>query len=113
MEDFGIGINDFRAEISGDAVGGTFDLLELSGEIAGGGGDGGDAHGCTIPYYPVIHFCDGEVEAVPEFVFHGAEDLATVFEGLGGGDLEFDGEFGYRHKGWSGEYGTARAWNCT
>jgi hypothetical protein len=34
---------------------------------------------------------------VAELVLHGAEDLTAVFEGLCVGDLQFDGEFGYRH----------------
>ena len=49
------------------------DLLELAGEIAGGGGDGGDAEGGAVPDDAVVEFGDGEVEAVAELVFHGAE----------------------------------------
>ena len=32
-----------------------------------------------------------------EFVFHGAKDLAAVFEGVRVGDFELDGDFGNGH----------------
>ena len=73
------------------------DLLELAGEIGSGGGDGGDSQGSPVPDDAVVELSDGEIEAVTEFVFHGAEDLAAVFEGLSVRDLQFDGEFGDGH----------------
>jgi hypothetical protein len=73
------------------------DLVELAGEIGGGGGDGSDSEGGAVPDDPVVEFGDGEIEAVTELVFHGADDLASVFEGLSVGDLQFDGEFGDGH----------------
>src|SRR4030081_334955 len=76
---------------------GLVDLLELAGEIAGGRGDGGDAEGGTVPDDAVVEFGYGEVEAVAELVFHGAEDLAAVFERLSVRDLQFDGELGDGH----------------
>ncbi len=76
---------------------GLVDLLELAGEVAGGGGDGGDAEGGAVPDDAFVEFGDGEVEAVAELVLHGAEDLAAVFEGVGVRDFELDGEFGDGH----------------
>jgi hypothetical protein len=96
-QDFGVRIENFGAQCGGDTVGGLVDLVELAGEIGGGGGDGGDAQGGSVPDDSVVEFGDGEVEAVAELVFHGAEDLAAVFEGLCVGDIQFDGEFGYGH----------------
>jgi hypothetical protein len=96
-EDFCIRIKYFGAERRGDAVYRLVNLVELAGEIGGGGGDGSDSEGGAVPDDPIVEFCDGEVEAVAELVFHGANDLAAVFEGLSVGDLQFDGEFGYRH----------------
>ena len=89
-EDFGIRINDFRAQRCGDAVDGLVNLLELAGEIAGGRGDSCDAEGGTVPDNAVIKLGDGEVEAIAELVFERTEDLATVFERLSVGDLQFD-----------------------
>ena len=74
-------------------MGGLVDLLELSGEVAGGGGDGGDAEGGAVPDDGVVELSDGEVEAVAEFFFHGADDLAAVLEGLGVGDFDLEDEF--------------------
>lgn len=76
---------------------GLVDLMELAGEVAGGGGDGGDAKGGSVPDDSVVEFGDGEVEAVAEFIFHGTENLAAVFEGLRVRDVDFDGEFGDGH----------------
>ncbi len=73
------------------------DLLELAGEVAGGARDGSDAEGGTVPDDAVVELGDGEIEAMAEPVLHGAEDLAAVFEGLGVGDFELDGDFGDRH----------------
>ena len=73
------------------------DLLELSGEIAGGRGDSRDAEGGAIPDDGVVELGYGEIEAVAKFLFHGADDLAAVFEGLGVGDFYLDDEFGQRH----------------
>jgi hypothetical protein len=72
-------------------VDGLVDLLELAGEIAGGRGDSGDSQGGAVPDDAVVELGYGEVEAVAELVFHGAENLATVFEGLSVGNLKFDG----------------------
>ena len=76
---------------------GLVNLLELAGEIGGGGGDGGDSEGGAVPDDAVVELGYGEVEAVAELVFHGAKDLAAVFEGLSVVDLQFDGEFGDGH----------------
>jgi hypothetical protein len=76
---------------------GVVNFLDLAGEIAGGRGDGGDPQGGTVPDGAFVEFGDGQVEAVAKLVLHGAEDLAAVFEGLGVGDIEFDGEFGDGH----------------
>ena len=73
------------------------DLVEFAGEIAGGGGDGGDSKSGTVPNHAVVKFGDGKVEAVAEFVFHGTEHLAAVFKGLSMRNLQFDGEFSDGH----------------
>jgi len=75
-------------------VGGLIDLLKLSGEVAGRGGDGRDAEGGAVPDDGVVEFGDGEVEAVAELLFHGADDLTAVFEGLGVRDFDLEDEFG-------------------
>ena len=69
-------------------------LLELSGEIVGGGRDDGDAEGGSVPEDGVVEFGYGEVEAVPQLFFHGTDDLAAVFEGLGVRDFDLEDEFG-------------------
>ena len=97
-QDLGVGGEDLGAEGGGDAVHGLVDLMELAGEVAGGGGDGGDAEGGAVPDDSVVEFGDGEVEAVAELVFHRTEDLTAIFEGLGVGYLQFYGEFGYGHR---------------
>lgn len=96
-QDFCVRIKDFRAQLGCKAMDGLVDLVELAGEIAGGGGDGGDAQGGAVPDDAVVEFGDGEVEAVAELVFYRAEDLAAVFQGLSVRDLQFDDEFGYGH----------------
>jgi hypothetical protein len=78
-------------------VDGLVDLLELAGEIAGRRGDGGDAEGGAVPNDAVVEFGNGEVEAVTELVFHGADHLAAVFKGLSVRDFDLDGEFGDWH----------------
>ena len=78
-------------------MGGLIDLLELSSEVAGGGGDGCDAEGGAVPNDGVVELGDGEVEAVAKLVFHGTENLAAVFKGLSMRNLQFDGEFGDGH----------------
>ena len=80
-------------------MGGLIDLLELSSEVAGGGGDGCDAEGGAVPNDGVVELGDGEVEAVAELLFHGADDLPAVFEGLGVGDFDLEDEFGQGHGG--------------
>ena len=44
-----------------------------------------------------VHFSDRDVEALAELVFHGANDLATVFEGLGVFNAELESEMGDGH----------------
>ncbi len=78
-------------------MGSTVDLLILSGEIGRGGGDGGDAEGGPVPDEALVELGDGEVEALPQLVFHGADDLAPVLEGLGVWDLDLEDESGYGH----------------
>jgi hypothetical protein len=95
--DFGIRINDLCAEGGGKAVDGAVDLLDLACEIAGGGGDGGDAEGGPVPDCTFVELGDGEIEGVAEFVLEGANDVAAVLEGLGVWDFELDGEFGDGH----------------
>jgi hypothetical protein len=96
-QNFGVGIDYFGAEGGGEAVGGLVDLMELASEVGGRGGDGGDAEGGSVPDDSFVKFGYGEVETVAELILHGAEDLAAVFEGLGVGDLQFDGELSYGH----------------
>ncbi len=59
---------------------GLVDLLELSGEVVGGGGDTGDTQGGAVPDDAVVEFGHGEVEGVAELVFEGTNDLTAVFE---------------------------------
>ena len=66
-------------------------LLDLAGEIAGGGGDGGYTQGGAVPDDSVVEFGDGEVEAVAELVFEGADDLTAIFKGLRVRDFDLDG----------------------
>ena len=80
-------------------MGGLVDLLELPGEVAGGRGDGRDAEGGAVPDHGVVKLGYGEVEAVAELFLHGADDLATILEGLGVGDFDFEDESGQGH-GW-------------
>ena len=79
-------------------MGGLVDLLELSGDVAGGGGDGGDAEGGAVPDDGIVELGYGDVEAVAEFFFHGADHLAAVLERLGVGDFDLEDEFGYWHE---------------
>jgi hypothetical protein len=78
-------------------VGGLVYLVELSGEVAGRGGDGGDAERGSVPDDGVVELGYGDVEAVAEFLFHGADDLAAVLERLGVGDFDLEDEFGQWH----------------
>lgn len=80
-------------------MGGLVDLLELSGEVAVGGGDGGDAEGGSVPDDSVVELGYGDVEAVAELFFHGANDLTAVLEGLSVGDFDLKDKFGHGH-GW-------------
>ena len=71
-------------------MGGLVDLLELPGEVAGGGGDGGDAEGGAVPDDCVVQLGYRDVEAVAEFFFHGADDLTAVLERLCVGDFDLE-----------------------
>jgi hypothetical protein len=50
-----------------------------------------------LPGDGFVQLGNGDVEALAELVFHGANDLAAIFEGLGMFDAEFEGELGNRH----------------
>lgn len=89
---FRIGVDYFCAEIDNDAVSGAIDLLEESGEVGRGAGDGGHPEGSAVPDGGFVEFGDGDVEGVAELVFEGADDLAAVLEGLGVIDLQFEGK---------------------
>src|ERR1700687_551755 len=91
IEDFCKRINNFSAESCRDAMSGLVDLLELSGEVAGGGRDAGDAEGGSVPDGGVIELGHGDVESVAELVLHGTDYLAAVFEGLRVGDFDLEG----------------------
>ena len=77
------GNGDLSTEALGNANGGTFDLLHQSGEIIAGAGDGGDAESGGLPGDGLVHFCDGDVECVPELFLEAAHNLAAVLEGVG------------------------------
>jgi len=50
-----------------------------------------------LPHHGLIHLGHGDVEALLQLVFERAHDLATVLEGLGVLDADFEGELGDGH----------------
>jgi hypothetical protein len=82
--------------------------LHESGEVVARVGDGGEAEGGGVPGEGFVEFGDGDVEAVLDFFFQAADDLAAVLEGVSVLDAELDREGGYGHcffiddGGWEG-----------
>jgi hypothetical protein len=91
LKDFGVGVSNLGSEVDHEATHGSVDLLELAPEVGGGVGDGDDAEGGTVADKGFVEFGYTGVEGVAEFFLEGSGDLATVLEGLGVGDFEFDG----------------------
>lgn len=90
-------VDDLAAKAGGDAAGGFFHLLKLSGEVGVGGGDSGNAEGGAVVGYRLVEFGHGDVEAVAEFVFERTDGLAAVLERLRVFDGELEGECGNGH----------------
>jgi hypothetical protein len=91
------GNGDLSAKTSGNAEAGAFDLLHQSGEIIAGAGDGGDAERGGLPGHGFVHFCDGDVECVPELFLETTDDLAAVLEGVGVLDAKLEEHGGDGH----------------
>jgi hypothetical protein len=62
-------------------------------------GDGDYAECRRLPGNCSIQFGDGDVEALAELVFHGADDLTAILERLGVLDAKLEGELGDWHGG--------------
>ncbi len=92
------GDGDLSAEAFGDADGGVLHLTHEAGEVIARAGDGGDAEGGGLPGGGVVHFGDGDVESVGEFLFQAADDLAAILEGVGVLDAEFEKHGGDGHR---------------
>ena len=90
-------VNYVAPQTNGEPASGGFDLAELTGQVAGGMGDSGNAKCSAVPDDGVVEFRNRDVKAVAQLVFEGAYDLATVLEGLCMLDGEFEGEGGERH----------------
>ena len=91
------GVDYVATQPNGEAAGGRFDFAELAGQVAGRLGDSGNTEGGAVPEYSVVELSDRDIEAVAQFFFEGAHDLAAVFEGLRVLDGELEGEGGERH----------------
>jgi hypothetical protein len=96
-QDLGVGIGDFGAECCGHALGGPVDQLQLTGQVASGVRYSHYTEGGPVPDDAVVEFGYGEVEGVAEFVLEGTDDLPPVLQGLGVGDLDFEGQLAYGH----------------
>jgi hypothetical protein len=97
------GVDYVATQPNGEAAGGGFDLAELARQVTGRLGDSSNSEGGSVPEYSVVELGDGNIEAVPQLFFEGANDLAAVFERLRVLDGEFKGEGGERHGGKSTE----------
>jgi hypothetical protein len=98
-EDFGVEVEEFGAGLGAVGVEGALDGFELSLEVGRGGGDGDQAEAGTVVDEGLVELGDGDVEVVAELVLNGAHRLATIFEGVGVGDIEFEEDLSDGHKG--------------
>ena len=97
FEVFPEAVGEFGAQFVGHAAGGSFNFFDELVEVAAGAGDGHDAEGGGAPGDGFVHFGDGDVEALAELVFHGADYLAAILERLGVLNAELESEVGYGH----------------
>lgn len=74
-------------KVVGVVLDGALDLLALSGQVACGAGDDGDADGRSVPNEALVELGHGDVEAVAELVFDGADGVAAFLEGVRFGDF--------------------------
>jgi hypothetical protein len=97
FEVFPEGVGEFGAKLVRHASRSALDFFDELVEIAARAGDGNNAKGGGLPGYCLVHFGDGNVEALAKLVLHGADYLAAILEGLSVFDAEFKGEVGYGH----------------
>jgi hypothetical protein len=93
------GDGDLGAKAFCNANGGGFQLLHQTGEVVAGAGDSGDAKGGGLPGGRIIHLGDGDIEAVSQFFFEAANDLAAVFERVSVFDAQLERHGGDGHRG--------------
>jgi hypothetical protein len=107
LEIFDEGICDIGAVIVGDPRGSVLYLLHQSVEIIARGRDAYDSYGGAVPQFRSVEFGDRDVESGAQAIFQAADDLAAVFDRLGGFDVEFEGEERDGHKVVSGQWSVA------
>jgi len=97
FEVFPEAVGEFGAEFIGHAASGALYFFDELVKVAARAGDGDNAERGGSPGYGFVHFRDGDVEALPELILHGTDDLTAIFEGLSVLDAEFESEVGYGH----------------
>jgi len=85
-------IGNLGTVIIGDAGRCHFYLLHLTVEIVARVRDADYADRGAIPEFGAVKLGNGDVEAGAQAIFQAADDLAPVFDGLRGFDVEFERE---------------------